>query len=923
MSAKPLKIVLAYHYALISIIPFLMIVLVCILVVYPHEKVEIEHRHQETAYAIDEKIASFLNSQITEITSVSSRQLHEKNIQEILDEAVVKSASLNALYLLSTAGVIQKVGLHFAHADKIHRDLELVDMSQTGIFKKVATAKKPVWSDIFLSVVTGGQAIAYAIPKGNGYLIGEVSLDEISNYLQRISPSPEELILVADQKGQIIADKNSHYRSRQLNISNIELMKSLSAHKHPLTGGFLLDDIEYIATASEIGSLGWRSLLATQKESAFAEAFKTIKIVLSGLLSALLLAAISSKLLIRKITHQLERLERQTREIAGNGVKPEWFQGEIIEFNQVVDSLHRMADILNQREGAILEGLNHIRFDKIRFECLYDLSSMESFSEQEILDYALEAAVKVTDSTIGYVYSLNDAETVLTLHAWSKDVMAQCSIPSPLDQYQVADIGHCVEAVRQRRPVITNNYAAPHPAKRGCPEGHVPIQSHLNLPIFYQGKIVLLVGVGNKKAEYDDDDIHQLNLLLDAAWLLIQKKRGELLLKESEERSRQMFEQNDDALLFFKLPTMRPLDANSTAFRLLGHEQHDLQHLSVRHIFGRTGIKRLFAAIRSEKSDFIIDRLKCYRRDGPMLVVSARGRVLSLKNEKVLLCSLRDMTAKIQLEEEMKATQAKLIQANKMSSLGLLVSSIAHEINNPNQSIGMNAFIMGRVWRDTSTLLCRCHGDDESFLIDGVTFGEMKETVPQMLDAINQGSRRIDNYIQRLMGFVKDGKGSLDSIVDVNSAVENAVSILWYQIRSNTDNFSKVLAAEKPQILGNIHQIEQVIINLIANAIQSLSSPANAVMVTTAISADGSSVIITVQDEGRGMNRATIERIAEPFFSTRQNDGGTGLGVYITSNIIKDHCGTIEYDSAPDAGTTVTIRLPALAVNNQESLLHE
>jgi signal transduction histidine kinase len=109
--------------------------------------------------------------------------------------------------------------------------------------------------------------------------------------------------------------------------------------------------------------------------------------------------------------------------------------------------------------------------------------------------------------------------------------------------------------------------------------------------------------------------------------------------------------------------------------------------------------------------------------------------------------------------------------------------------------------------------------------------------------------------------------------------------------------------------------LEQVVINMITNALQSLTSQAGAVSVTTGLSADGSEVIIRFRDEGKGMDRETIAKLAEPFFSTRHEAGGTGLGVYIATNIIKELKGTITYDSEPLRGTTVTVRLPAAATS--------
>lgn len=912
MPPRSIKKILAFHFAYITIIPFTLLFALTLMLVLPREKAEVNERNQQLAVIIDERIESFLNEQVFEINKVFFIELNEQNVQRLLDRIVEDSESLNALYLVTTAGIIKKCGFSFEHEDALHEDLEGVDMSNSSAFKKVSSQRKAVWSDVFVSVVTGRQSIAYAIPLNGSYLIGEVSLKHLSAYLQRISPGDGSLIFIADRNGQVIAAQDNKYSTRQMNISNLELMRRESAPEQIVTGPLTVDNKSYLGAVTTINLIGWRSLLATPSETALKGAYSSTKIILVGLLLSLCLAAASAKVLLKKLSRQFDMLTGFTRQIAMHSDNLVWQSGGVVEFDHFVATLQQMTDILREREGAIMEGLDHIRLDKVRFECLFELSKKVELPEQDILDYALEAAVKVTDSKIGYIYSLNGDETVLTLHAWSKNVMAECGVQSPPANYPVAETGLWGEAVRQRRPVITNDYAAENPLKHGCPEGHVEIRRHLNLPVFSQGKIVLLVGVGNKDNRYDDEDIHQLTLLLDAALLLIEKKRSEKLLKESEERSMQMFQQNEDALVFFKLSSMRPIDANPAAYRMFGVAKHALNRLSPRWIFRRADLVRLFAFIKRGEIDLLLEKVKCRLPDGTSFDAGIKGTIISLNDERILFCSIRDMTAKVKIVEEMKATQAKLIQANKMTSLGLLVSSIAHEINNPNQCIGMNAFIMGRVWREAAPMLLEFHRGDESFLLDGVPFAEMKQTVPFMIDTIADSSKKIDSYILQLMNFVKAGKGGLAGDADLNKAVENAVSILWYHIRSSTERFKTQLSAKKPLVKGDFHQIEQIVINMITNALQSLPSKSAAVTVETDISEDGADAIIRFRDEGKGMDNATIARLAEPFFSTRHAEGGTGLGVYISSNIIKEHQGTIEYDSMLDRGTTVTIRLPLL-----------
>lgn len=188
-----------------------------------------------------------------------------------------------------------------------------------------------------------------------------------------------------------------------------------------------------------------------------------------------------------------------------------------------------------------------VRLDRIRFKTLYDLSRMMDRPEQEILDFALEAGVRATDSDIGYIYFASSDETELYLHAWSKNVMPQCSVNSYPDAYLVSETGLWGEAMRQRKPVITNDYDSS-PYKKGYPEGHVPVKNHMNLPVIDNGKVVIIAGVGNKPAGYTREDVQQLSLIMDGMWNIVKRKRVELELKQNYENLEKIIQERTEEL---------------------------------------------------------------------------------------------------------------------------------------------------------------------------------------------------------------------------------------------------------------------------------------------------------------------------------------------------------------------------------------
>ena len=179
-----------------------------------------------------------------------------------------------------------------------------------------------------------------------------------------------------------------------------------------------------------------------------------------------------------------------------------------------------------------------LRMSEERLKLLLAIRSMDEKSLKEVADAVLEAATKLTDSPIGYLALLDEGEKVLTMHAWSSQAMDSCAVPEPTRIFPLESTGLWGEAVRQRKPIITNDYAASNSLKRGLPEGHIPLTRHMNVPLFDGERIVALLGVGNKKRDYLDIDIIHLELLLGEMMVVTRSSQGKenlrLALREKE-----------------------------------------------------------------------------------------------------------------------------------------------------------------------------------------------------------------------------------------------------------------------------------------------------------------------------------------------------------------------------------------------------
>jgi PAS domain S-box-containing protein len=216
-----------------------------------------------------------------------------------------------------------------------------------------------------------------------------------------------------------------------------------------------------------------------------------------------------------------------------------------------------------------------MRLNESRLEALLKLNQMTEASLKEITDFALEEAVRLTRSKLGYLAFLNDDETVMTMHSWSKAAMGECAIIDKPIVYPVVTTGLWGEAVRQRKPVFTNDYEAPNPLKKGYPAGHVRVLRHMNAPIFDGRKIVIVAGVGNKDDAYDESDLRQLTLLMQGMWRLVQRKRSEEALRESERKMKAVFDQTFQ-LMGLMTPDGTLIEANRTAIQFAGVSEADV-----------------------------------------------------------------------------------------------------------------------------------------------------------------------------------------------------------------------------------------------------------------------------------------------------------------------------------------------------------
>ncbi len=536
---------------------------------------------------------------------------------------------------------------------------------------------------------------------------------------------------------------------------------------------------------------------------------------------------------------------------------------------------------ISERKKILIESLKN----EERLRILAEILSHDSKTIQEFLDYALEKALLLTSSKLGYIYHYNEASEEFVLNTWSKEVMAECSVINPKSLYELSKTGIWGEAVRQRKPIILNDFEAYHPLKKGHPEGHATLYKFMTIPVFKGKEIIAVVGVANKDSDYNEMDVLQLTLLMDSVFKVVgrikaeeDREKYEQLLKEKE-LVFQSFMEFSPIFVFFKDENIRAINLSRNFEQMLGMKLED--------ILGKT-MDELFPSDLAKK---MIEDDKLAIQNGKPIQINEEfnGKHYTTikfpiiqKNKPPMLAGFTiDITEKKKIEETLQ-------QSQKLESLGMLAGGIAHDFNN----------LLGGIFGYIS-------------LAANIS---NEEKVKDFLDKAMQAMSRAKGLTQQLLTFAKGG-APVRKIAHLFPFVQETVLFAL----SGANIFPKFNVADDLWLSDfDKNQIGQVVDNLVINAKQAM--PLGGVVVVSAenclikeaghsILPEGKYIKISFKDNGIGIPKEIIGRIFDPFFTTKQ--AGSGLGLSTCYSIIKKHGGIIDVESEPGNGSSFTIYLPA------------
>lgn len=352
-------------------------------------------------------------------------------------------------------------------------------------------------------------------------------------------------------------------------------------------------------------------------------------------------------------------------------------------------------------------------------------------------------------------------------------------------------------------------------------------------------------------------------------------------LADSETHYRTLFEQSTDGI-FLTDESGRVSEANGRCLELVGCELERMGSVSLIRESDGTEVSLAELAVETSKSGRTLSQLKLVRPDGEVRHVELNLNPIVLLNRTHVFGVAHDTTERRQLQEQ-------LLRSEKLAAMGTLAASVAHEINNPLEGI-KNCI---------NVLRHRMSG---------------RETESDIVEQISKGFVRIRDIVRQILDFHRPG-AEAQTRLDVNSVLSEVIGLFRNDLRNRQIELDVELVEQLPALHGSVGRIQQVFTNIIVNAADAIDGPGT-LSVRTAVCGD--EILVEFADSGCGIAPENLETIFQPFFTRKRAGTGTGLGLWISDSVVREHGGRISVTSDLGRGTTVSVFLPVTTTPGTE-----
>ena len=517
----------------------------------------------------------------------------------------------------------------------------------------------------------------------------------------------------------------------------------------------------------------------------------------------------------------------------------------------------------------------------------------ESAFFQSVMDFCEE----LTGSVVAFIHIVNDDQTTIELMSWSRSTLAHYCRAAFDRHYPIEKAGIWARAFHTRMPVVINDYATAE-NRRGLPEGHTALTRMISLPVMEGDKVRMLVGVGNKPSPYEAIDVETIQLLANEAWRIVEHRRAERALKQSEELLEETGQAGGVGGWEVNLLT-REVRWTKQTYRMLDVPMDYRPDLDSGLAFYDPEsqpvlLQALEEAERCGKS-FDLE-LKCTTASGRKLWVRVIGQARFEQGRAVkLLGAFQDITPRKTAEQERIHLSAQLAQAQKMESIGLLAGGIAHEFNNKLQAIlGFTELAADSVGWDSPMAM------------------ELRE--------IQRAARQSAELTRQLLAYASKQLVSPQRL-HLGQTIKAMLRVIKQVLGENIEVSCRIDHNLWP-VRIDPNQVDQILTNLALNARDAMQGRGRLdIYVTNEVvgpdtawlprdQTPGDFACLAVRDQGTGIPAEIIDHIFEPFFTTKPQGKGTGLGLPTVYGITRQNGGFVRVESENGNGTTMRIFLP-------------
>ncbi len=525
-------------------------------------------------------------------------------------------------------------------------------------------------------------------------------------------------------------------------------------------------------------------------------------------------------------------------------------------------------------------------------------------SLDHLLTKVLDEICELVDSSVGFFHFVASDQETVTLQHWSTGTGEFCRAEDKGCHHNITEAGIWFDCLRQRKPVVHNDYTSlSH--KKGLPAGHVPIIRQLVVPVLYNDRVTAILGVGNKPADYDGNDIATVSYLAEVVYHLIEAKRVEEVLRKSLQTSDDLVRAIPSGLFIYQhFPPegLVLLHGNPEAARHTGKNIEELIGLDFDTIWPEAraeGITDQFLKVMQTGKMFETEN---QRYADNLLVGAFRIRAFTLPGTRLAVV-FENITALKQSEAEKEKIQSQLQQAQKMESIGQLAGGVAHDFNNMLSVIIGNAEL-------------------------ALEQTKKEPTLHRELTEIKKAAQRSADLTRQLLAFARK-QTVAPKIINLNHTIEGMLRMLRRLIGED------IQMAWLPQtglasIFIDPSQVDQILANLCVNARDAIQGVGKIIIETGTVTLTeeycrnnlgfmpGEYTMLSFSDNGSGIPKEHLKHIFEPFFTTKKQGEGTGLGLAMIYGIVKQNSGFIKVYSEPGQGTTFRIYLPQYTGETEE-----